>query len=165
MSTPDFGALVSTSFHWNTGAETAYAPRRCANDLLYRNVAALARLQSGHVSRVPRDTVPGARRRSLPPDCGRTCEGACGRHRPSGLAAVSALRREHDAALHWLFRAYDGGYRYFGLLERDPIMKALHGDQRFNEVLERMRHDVDTQRQRARERGLLDLQALVASQK
>ena len=80
------------------------------------------------------------------------------------LAAVSALRREHDAALTWLSRAYDAGYRYFGLLERDPIMKALRGDQRFDEVLERMRHDVDAQRQHAGDRGLLDLQALVAPQ-
>jgi TolB-like protein len=80
------------------------------------------------------------------------------------LAAISALRREHDAALQWLSRAYDSGYRYFGLLERDPIMVALRADQRFREILERMRHDVDAQRQRARERGLLDLQALLAPQ-
>jgi tetratricopeptide (TPR) repeat protein len=81
------------------------------------------------------------------------------------LAAVWALRGDQDQALQWLSRGYEAGYRHFGLLERDPILAPLRGDQRFGEIIDRMRRDVDAQRQRARERGLLDLQQLVASGK
>lgn len=56
-------------------------------------------------------------------------------------------------------------YREFGLLERDPIFVPLRRDQRFREVLDRMRRDVQAQRQHARERGLLDLEVLTAPPK
>jgi hypothetical protein len=81
------------------------------------------------------------------------------------LAAVSALRRDHDSAIEWLSRAYEGGYRHYGLLERDPILAPLAGDRRFRDILDRMRRDLEVQRQRAQDRGLLDLDALLAPPK
>ena len=78
------------------------------------------------------------------------------------LAAVAALRRDHPAALEWLGRAYDAGYRDYGLLEHDPILGKVSADPKFREILNRMRRDVEAQRTRARERGLLDFDPLLA---
>ncbi len=78
------------------------------------------------------------------------------------LAAASVLREDHPGALQWLSRAYDAGFREYGFLERDPILAALGGDARFRETLDRMRKDVDVQRARARDRGLLDIDSLLA---
>lgn len=77
------------------------------------------------------------------------------------LAAIAALRGEVDEALDALDRAYDAGYREYGLLERDPILAPLRDNPRFSAVLDRMRRDVAEQRQAARERGHLDLDALI----
>jgi hypothetical protein len=69
------------------------------------------------------------------------------------LAAVYALRRDDANALEGLSRAFDAGYRDYGLLESDPIFAPLRGGERFRSVIDRMRRDVEAQRQRARERG------------
>jgi non-specific serine/threonine protein kinase len=77
------------------------------------------------------------------------------------LAAVSAMRQDTTGALEWLRRAYDGGYRDYDFLERDPIFRQQMGaDARFIEFIDRMRRDIATQRERARQGGLLDLGSL-----
>ncbi len=78
------------------------------------------------------------------------------------LAAIHALKQDRAAALDALARAYDAGYREYGYLERDPIFAPLRADGRFRDLLDRMRRDVETQRQAARERGLFDIDALLA---
>jgi TolB-like protein len=77
------------------------------------------------------------------------------------LAAAASLRGAADAALEWLERAFDAGYRDYGFLERDPIFRPLGSHARFVSVLDRMRSDVEAQRERARTRGLLELQSLI----
>ena len=77
------------------------------------------------------------------------------------LAAAVALRGEAGAALEWLERAFQAGYRDYGFLERDPIFRPLRSHAGFISVLDRMRRDVEAQRERARTRGLLDLQSLI----
>ena len=78
------------------------------------------------------------------------------------LAAVSALRQDTTAALEWLRRAYDGGYRNYRFLERDPILRRQIGtDPRFLEFIDRMRSDVAAQRERALARGLLEVTAVL----
>jgi hypothetical protein len=77
------------------------------------------------------------------------------------LAAVAALRSEADAAVDWLERAFEAGYRDYGFLERDPILRPLGTNARFVRVLDRMRRDVEAQRERARTRGLLELKSLI----
>ena len=79
------------------------------------------------------------------------------------LAAVAALRGDADAAMPWLDRAFEAGYRDYGFLDRDPIFRPLSRDARFVRVLERMRRDVEAQRERARTRGLLELKSLIGS--
>ena len=81
------------------------------------------------------------------------------------LAAAAVLRRDHPAAIEWLGRAYDAGFRTYGVLERDPILAKLDGDPKFREILDRMRRDAEAQRTRARERGLLDFDTLLAPSK
>jgi hypothetical protein len=77
------------------------------------------------------------------------------------LAAAAVLRKDTSAALDWLAKAVDGGFRDYGWLERDPILASLRAETRFRDALDRMRRDVDSQRARARERGLLDLEGLL----
>lgn len=78
------------------------------------------------------------------------------------LAMGAALRNDADGTFEWLGRAFDSGYRDYSALERDPVLLARFGsDARFTALLERMRGEVVTQRQRARERGLLDFAPLL----
>ena len=78
------------------------------------------------------------------------------------LAAASMLRGDQARALEWLGQAYDAGFRDYGSLEFDPILAPLRGDAKFQSILDRMRKDVDAQRARARDRGLLDIDSLLA---
>jgi serine/threonine protein kinase len=56
-----------------------------------------------------------------------------------GIAAVHAYRGEIDDAFRWLDRAYRGHvYGMLGL-KTDPLLRNLHGDPRFQELLSRMR--------------------------
>jgi TolB-like protein len=81
------------------------------------------------------------------------------------LAAAAVLRKDRNAALDWLARAVEGGYREYAQIERDPILAELRSEPRFREAIDRMRRDVDAQRARAGERGLLDLSMLSAPAK
>jgi TolB-like protein len=81
------------------------------------------------------------------------------------LAAAAALRGEADAAMEWLERAFEAGYRDYGFLERDPIFRPLGSHARFVSVRDRMRRDVEAQRERARTRGLLELQSLLGPER
>jgi serine/threonine protein kinase/tetratricopeptide (TPR) repeat protein len=72
-------------------------------------------------------------------------------------AGVSrALVGDADGAFAELQRAYDAGWRDYGLLAVDPMLASLRGDSRFSALLDRIRTDVAAQRERARQRGLLD---------
>jgi eukaryotic-like serine/threonine-protein kinase len=77
------------------------------------------------------------------------------------LAGVAAIRGERETALEWLSRAFDAGDRDAVWLERNPVLAPLAADPRFTALLERMRADTAAQLARARERGLLDLTALL----
>ncbi|HEX7087147.1 MAG TPA: protein kinase [Vicinamibacterales bacterium] len=77
------------------------------------------------------------------------------------LAATAALRGETDPALEWLERAFEAGYRDYGVLARDPMFRSLGGNPRFIDLLDRIRRDVQAQRERARTRGLLELESLI----
>jgi non-specific serine/threonine protein kinase len=78
------------------------------------------------------------------------------------LAGVSAFREDTTAALGWLQRAYDGGYRNYSFVERDPLLQpALGTDPHFLAFIDRMRSDVAAQRERAKARGLLELTSLL----
>jgi TolB-like protein len=82
------------------------------------------------------------------------------------MAAAAALRKQTDRALEWLERAVDAGYRDYDFIHRDAIFRAQLGtDSRLAGLVARMRRDVDAQRERARQRGLLEVESLLAPAK
>ena len=81
------------------------------------------------------------------------------------MAAIAVMRRDFDGALQWLDRAYDSGYRDYGVIARDPILATIEPVARFNEVVDRMQRDVTAQRERARQSGLLALDSLLTAPK
>jgi serine/threonine protein kinase/Tfp pilus assembly protein PilF len=76
------------------------------------------------------------------------------------MAAAAVLEGDVNGGAEWLARAVDAGARDYGLFERDPILSAL--GPRLRDLIERMKKDVDAQRERARTRGLLDIDTLIA---
>jgi hypothetical protein len=76
-------------------------------------------------------------------------------------AAALALVGDADAAFAEFQRAYDAGWRDYGIAAIDPMLAALRGDSRFGALLGRAKEDVAAQRERARQRGLLDFAPLI----
>ncbi len=72
-----------------------------------------------------------------------------------------ALLGDADGAFAELQRAYDAGWRDYGIAAIDPMLATLRPDPRFSALLDRARTDVATQRERARQRGLLDFAQLL----
>ncbi|MDX1394172.1 MAG: hypothetical protein R3195_07270 [Gemmatimonadota bacterium] len=58
-------------------------------------------------------------------------------------ASVYAIRGATSEALEWLTNAYDAGFRWYRHLAVDPMFESIRGEQRFGELLERMRSDVE----------------------
>jgi tetratricopeptide (TPR) repeat protein len=73
------------------------------------------------------------------------------------LAAIQMVKDDPDGAIGWLDQAYKKGFREYGYLERDTVFTPLVGTSRFRQLLQQMQGDVTTMRQRARDRGLMDL--------
>lgn len=74
-------------------------------------------------------------------------------HRRRELAAVAALRGDREAALAWLERAFDAGWRQHRSDASDPWFEDLRGDPSFETHLLRMRERVTAMRQRAKANG------------
>lgn len=67
---------------------------------------------------------------------------------PWDLAAVHAVLGDREAALAWLRRAYDAGFRYYRFLELDPVFDEVREGDRFRALYERMRADAERMRER-----------------
>ena len=83
--------------------------------------------------------------------------GACCANRRRWLVGGG---KDRQTALDWLERAVEGGYREYAQIALDPILAELRSEARYRQAIDRMRRDVDAQRARAAERGLLDLTSL-----
>ena len=77
------------------------------------------------------------------------------------VAAARALLGDTKGALVELQRAYDNGWRDYGIAAIDPMLASLRDHPGFRSLLDRARDDVAAQRDRARARGLLDLSSLI----
>jgi TolB-like protein len=69
--------------------------------------------------------------------------------RPLEIAAIHAVRGESAAALEWLERGYEAGWRDYRITRRDPFFAGLSEGPRFRALLARMESDVSTMQQRA----------------
>jgi TolB-like protein/predicted Ser/Thr protein kinase len=78
------------------------------------------------------------------------------------MAAAAILRNDHAAAVRWLDEAYDAGYRDYGVLQLDPILARLEPAAKLRDFIDRIKRDVDAQREDARAGGLLDIGTLLA---
>jgi hypothetical protein len=76
------------------------------------------------------------------------------------MAAAFVLKGDRDAALQSLASAFKTGYRDYAFLTPDPIFAAVRADPRFTSIVDEMKADVERQRRRAADRGLLDLESL-----
>lgn len=74
------------------------------------------------------------------------------------IAGLEAMSGERDAALDWLHRAREAGWRDYVVLEQDPFLDPLRAAPQFRALLDRMRADVAGMRERSR-----DLVAAVAA--
>jgi hypothetical protein len=72
-----------------------------------------------------------------------------------------ALVGDANGAFAELQRAYDAGWRDYGIAAIDPMLAAVRADPRFRALLDSARTDVAGQRERARQRGLLDFASLL----
>jgi hypothetical protein len=72
-----------------------------------------------------------------------------------------ALAGDANGAFAELQRAHDAGWRDYGIAAIDPMLAALRDDPRFRALVDRARTDVAAQRERARQRGLLDFAPLL----
>ena len=72
-----------------------------------------------------------------------------------------ALVGDATGAFAELQRAYDAGWRDYGIAAIDPMLAVLRNDPRFRALVDRARTDVAAQCERARQRGLLDFAPLL----
>lgn len=63
-------------------------------------------------------------------------------------AALYLMRADRAAALDWLRRAAEAGWRDAATLERDPLLAPLAQEPRFIEIVERITRDVQDMRKR-----------------
>jgi tetratricopeptide (TPR) repeat protein len=70
---------------------------------------------------------------------------------PYCLAVLSACRNDKQAAYDWLEKAVDKGLLDYRWAQADPLLRMLSGEQRFQQLIGRMKQSVDEQRSRVME--------------
>jgi TolB-like protein/Tfp pilus assembly protein PilF len=68
---------------------------------------------------------------------------------PFDLACVHAIEGDRDAAIQWLERAYEAGWRGWPQSNWSPLLDPLRGDPRFRRLMARIDADVAAMRKRA----------------
>jgi protein kinase/serine/threonine-protein kinase len=62
------------------------------------------------------------------------------------LAAIHAIRGQKDEAYQWLEQAIDAGWRLYRIALQDPLLENLLADQPFQEMMARVKSEVDSMR-------------------
>jgi hypothetical protein len=91
----------------------------------------------------------------------RIAAGDVASNRFMDVAAAAALQGDTKGPLSELQRAYDNGWRDYGIASIDPMLSSLRDHPDFRALVDRTRRDVAAQRDQARARGLLDLSGLI----
>jgi serine/threonine-protein kinase len=89
-------------------------------------------------------------REALAADSADLAEGHDNPDRPLEIAAIHAIRGDTAAALDWLDRGYEAGWRDYRNTRRNPFFTGLRTEPRFHALLARMESDVRTMERRAR---------------
>ncbi len=66
---------------------------------------------------------------------------------PYNRARIGAMLGRKDEAYHWLEQAIEMGWRYYYQLNMGPndrLLENLHGDRRFQTMMARVKHEVDS---------------------
>jgi non-specific serine/threonine protein kinase len=63
-----------------------------------------------------------------------------------GLAAVEALRGNRETAYEWLQQGIDAGFYAYAELERHPCFESLHGEERFQRMMDGVKAKVEDAR-------------------
>jgi tetratricopeptide (TPR) repeat protein len=63
-----------------------------------------------------------------------------------GLAAVEALRGNRETAYDWLQQGIDAGFYAYAELERHPCFEGLHGEERFQHMMDGVKARVEDAR-------------------
>jgi serine/threonine-protein kinase len=69
--------------------------------------------------------------------------------RPLEIAAINAIREDTAAALEWLERAYQSGFKDVRVLARDPFFDGVRAVPAFRRIAARMQEDVAAMRRHA----------------
>jgi TolB-like protein len=77
------------------------------------------------------------------------------------VAVARALLGDANGALGHLQLAYDNGWRDYGIASIDPMLASVREHPDFRSLRDRAKRDVTAQRDRARDRGLLDFSSLI----
>lgn len=72
-------------------------------------------------------------------------------HYRYNIAAIQAAQGNKDDALQWLQQAVDAGWRLYRIAEIDPFFESLRTEDRFQQILSRVRSFVDEERRKVEE--------------
>lgn len=84
---------------------------------------------------------------------------------PAEIAAIHAVRGDHQEAYRWLDRACEAGWRPLPILRGDPSFASMQGEPRFERYLGRIRQDLAAMRRRVEESGQGVLQIPAGSER
>jgi len=85
----------------------------------------------------------------LTSDEGAIASGTDDPQRPMEIAAIHAVRGDSAAALDWLQRGYNAGWKNYRVIMRDPFFASLAHNSRFQQIMRSMQSDTDAMRRRA----------------
>ena len=131
MQAPDAEARITELFAQSPAAATFLLPET------FRTLHAYHLFKRGDTARATAlwDEAMGAARKELE-------AGNEGPDVPLEMAAIYAVKRDHDEALRWIDEAYKAGDRHFREIRRDPFFAALRSDREFVRILQRMEDNV-----------------------
>ncbi|MBI4429367.1 MAG: hypothetical protein HY562_09645, partial [Ignavibacteriales bacterium] len=67
------------------------------------------------------------------------------------IAAVHAVQGNKEAALEWLKKAVDAGWRLYRIAQIDPFLESLRAEGEFQQLMSKVKTMVDEERRKVEE--------------
>ncbi len=64
------------------------------------------------------------------------------------LARINAIQGHTQAALQWLQKAIDNGWRDYRWSQRDPLLENIHNDERFKHMMDQLKSEIGEMRKK-----------------